>query len=168
MRFSETLNLDEMPTFTKLQVAERQLDRALKLFLDEKDYVCAITLAGASEEILGKLLEKVGKEHALGSFVKACVAAGRILHGEEWSTKEFVGMENAWRDALKHYTDGEPIAVPREAAVEILDRAIDNLWALTALGHRPFGGLCKKFMGCKRITTCASGRDPARRASWRR
>jgi hypothetical protein len=132
MRFSETLNVDEMPTFTKLQVAEHQLDRALKLFLDEKDYVCAITLAGASEEILGKLLEKSGKEHALGSFVKACVAAGRILHGEEWSPKEFVAMENAWRDALKHYTDGEPIMVPREVAVEILDRAIDNLWALTA------------------------------------
>jgi hypothetical protein len=132
MRFSETLNLDEMPTFTKLEVAEHQLERALKLFLDEKDYVCAITLAGASEEILGKLLEKDGKEHSLGSFVKACVAAGRMLHGEEWSQKEFAQMANAFRNDLKHYTGGETVTVPRQAAIEILDRAIDNLWALTA------------------------------------
>jgi len=31
-----------------------------------------------------------------------------------------------------HYTDGNPITVPREAAVEILDRAIENFWALTS------------------------------------
>ena len=78
MRFSEILDIDKMLTLTKQQVAEHQLERALRLFLDERDYVSAITLAGASEEILGRLLAKEGKEHALGSFVKACV--------ERWST----------------------------------------------------------------------------------
>ena len=41
-------------------------------------------------------------------------------------------MANAFRDGLKHYTDGQPITVPREAAVEIIDRAIENYWQLTA------------------------------------
>ncbi|MBI3432185.1 MAG: hypothetical protein HY018_08255 [Hydrogenophilales bacterium] len=128
---TETLNLDEMPAYTKAEMAAHQLERALRLFLDETDYVCAITLAGASEEILGKLLEKSGKEHSLGSLVKACVAVGRNVHGEEWSPKLFVTMANEFRDGLKHYTDGQSITVPREAAVEILDRAIENYWLFT-------------------------------------
>lgn len=131
MRFTESLNLNELPTLTKTEVAAHQLERALRVFLDEADYVCAITLAGASEEILGKLLEKSGKEHSLGSFVNACVAIGKNVHGEEWSLKVFVTMANEFRDGLKHYTDGQPITVPREAAVEILNRAIDNYWSLT-------------------------------------
>lgn len=131
MRLADTLNLDEMPPFSKGEVAIHQLERALRLFLDEADYVCAITLAGASEEIFGKLLEKSGKEHSLGSFVKACVALGRVAHGEVWPPKIFVKMANEFRDSLKHYTDGESVTVPKEAAIEILDRAIENYWLLT-------------------------------------
>lgn len=132
MHFTETLNLDEMPIFTKREVAVHQLECALRLFLDENDYVCAITLAGASEEILGKLLEQLGKEHSLGSFVNACVAIGKNIHGEEWPPKIFVTMANEFRDSLKHITDGQAVTVPREAAVEVLDRAIENYWLLTA------------------------------------
>lgn len=132
MRLTETLNLDEMPTFTKREVAVHQLERALQLFLDENDFVCAITLAGASEEILGRLLEQSGQEHALGSFVKACVAIGKNIHDEEWPQKIFVTMANEFRDSLKHITDGQVVTVPKEAAVEILDRAIENYWLLTA------------------------------------
>lgn len=138
----EKLNLDDLLTFTKAEVAAHQLERALGLFLEDTDYVCAITLAGACEEILGKLLEKSGKENSLGSFVKACVAAGRVVHGEEWSPKVFVSMANEFRDGLKHYTDGQSITVPREAAVEILDRAIENYWQLT--GHET--PLMRRFM----------------------
>lgn len=132
MRFSETLNLDEMPTLSKREVAAHQLECALRLFLDENDYVCAITLAGASEEILGKLLEQSGQDHALGSFVKACIAIGKNIHGEEWPPKLFVTMANEFRDSLKHITDGQVVTVPKEAAVEILDRAIENYRLLTA------------------------------------
>lgn len=131
MRFTKTFNIDNLPIFTKMEIAAHQLERALRLFLDESDYVCAITLTGACEEILGKLLEERGKEHALGSFVKSCVAIGRDVHGEDWSPKMFVTMANQFRDDLKHYTDGQPITVPREAAAEILDRAIENYWQLT-------------------------------------
>jgi hypothetical protein len=132
MRFTESLNLDAMPSFSKREVAAHQLERALRLFLDEQDYVCAITLAGASEEVLGKLLEKSGQQHALGSFVEACVKIGKNIHGEEWPPKLFVSMANEFRDSLKHYKDGQVVTVPREAAVEILDRAIENYWLLTS------------------------------------
>lgn len=132
MRFTEMLNLDEMPTFTKREVAAHQLERALRLFLDENDYVCAITLAGASEEILGKLLEKSGQEPALSSFVNACVAIGKNIHAEGGPPKIFVAMPNEFRNSLKHITDGQVVTIPKEAAVEILARAIENYWLLTA------------------------------------
>jgi len=120
-----------MLTLTKLEVAEHQLERAICLFLDESDYVRAITLAGASEEILGKLLEKEGKEHALENIVKSCLAVGKAIYNEIWRSQEFAVVANYFRNGLKHYTDGKPITIPREAAIEILDRAIDNFWALT-------------------------------------
>jgi len=126
------VGLSDILTLTPLEVAEHQLERALRLFLDESDYVCAITLAGASEEILGKLLEASGKEHALGSFIKACVETGRVVYNANWSHKKFASMANSFRNALKHYVTEHPIMVPREAAVEILDRAIENFFALTS------------------------------------
>jgi hypothetical protein len=39
---------------TKIDVAVDQLDWAIRLFLDHRAYVAAITLAGAAEEILGR------------------------------------------------------------------------------------------------------------------
>lgn len=132
MHFRNTIDLGNIVTLTKLEVAEHQLERALRLFLDDKDYVCAITLAGAGEEILGKLLENDEKEHALGSFIKTCVAAGKVIYNENWSDKTFAEMANSLRNDLKHYTDGNPVTISREATIEILDRAIENFRALTS------------------------------------
>ncbi len=41
----------------KKSIALHQLNRAIELFLDEKDYICSITLSGAAEEILGRMVE---------------------------------------------------------------------------------------------------------------
>jgi hypothetical protein len=120
-------------TLTQLQVAECQLDRALKLFLDESDYACAITLAGASEEILGKLLEKAGEKHALAEFIEGCVRTGKVIFGKEWPAKHFAEMANYFRNGLKHLTADEVLTIPREAAIEMLDRAVENYWKLTGI-----------------------------------
>ena len=60
------IDLDALPWYTKQQVAEHQLDRAIKLLLDEQDAISSVTLAGAAEEILGTLAEMGGERHALG------------------------------------------------------------------------------------------------------
>jgi hypothetical protein len=127
-------NFDGMQTFSILALATHQLERALRLFLDEGDYVCAITLAGASEEILGRLLVQPDRKHALGSWVDACVMIGKEIHGEDWEPREFASMANAFRNRLKHHgkDDGETITVPKEAAMELLDRAIENYSRLTS------------------------------------
>lgn len=125
------IDLSSFPTYSKLALAQHQLDRAIRFFLDENDPVCAITLAGASEEILGKLVELQGQKHSLASFIDACLTLGRICHGEQWPRKEFAEMENYYRNELKHYGEGSDITVHPQAAVSIIDRAIENLWRLT-------------------------------------
>lgn len=52
--------------------------------------------------------------------------------GEEWPPKLFVTIANEYRDSLKHLTDGQSITVPREAAVEVIDRAMENYWLLAS------------------------------------
>jgi len=120
-----------MLTLSKLELAEHQLERALELFLDQDDLICAITLAGASEELLGKLLKQHGKQHALGNFIELCISIDGAVHKEELPEKAFVNMANSFRDGLKHITDGESFTIPREAAVEILDRAVENFRTFT-------------------------------------
>ena len=43
-----------MHSVSKIEAAVDQLDWAIRLFIDHKAYMPAITLAGAAEEILGK------------------------------------------------------------------------------------------------------------------
>ncbi|HSD60123.1 MAG TPA: hypothetical protein VLC55_04650 [Burkholderiales bacterium] len=121
---------DLIVTLSKVEVAEHQLNAAIRLFLDENDFVSAITLAGASEEILGKLLERQERKHSLAELAESCVKVGKHHFGEEWAPKHFVEMQTYFRNGLKHITDGSPITVPRAAADQIIGRAIDNLWAL--------------------------------------
>lgn len=55
-------------TITKLDVAVHQLNVAIRLFLDG-DYLASLTLAGAAEEILGRLCERAGKPVAIDFIV---------------------------------------------------------------------------------------------------
>ena len=52
-------------TYSRVELAKVQLNTALFLFLVKKDYVCALTLAGASEEVLGKAISHKGEKNTL-------------------------------------------------------------------------------------------------------
>ena len=52
-----SLVYEDDTTPSRIQVAETQLVEAINLFIAEK-FLCAITLSGAAEEILGKLVEQ--------------------------------------------------------------------------------------------------------------
>lgn len=125
------IDLDSFPTYTKQELAEHQLDRAIRLLLDENDPICAITLAGAAEEILGKLIEKQGGKHSLQEFIDACLAMGSVHSNAEWKPKDFAEIANSFRNELKHYVKGSDITVSPECAYGIIDRAAENLWRLT-------------------------------------
>ena len=54
-------------TYERLFLAKGQLDTALELFLDQRNYSSAITLAGAAEEIFGRALTlRDGKSASVG------------------------------------------------------------------------------------------------------
>jgi hypothetical protein len=57
-------------TLSSEEVALRQLEQAISLFLDERDFVSALTLAGAAEEILGNLLKRADMPHALEEIIE--------------------------------------------------------------------------------------------------
>jgi hypothetical protein len=120
-----------MLIYTKLQLAEIQLERALQLFLDEEDYVCAVTLAGAAEELLGKLREKSGGTSELKALIDDCVTAGQNVYAETWPTKLFSKVFTYPRNEFKHIGDGSPIVILRDAVVPIVGRAITNYRELT-------------------------------------
>lgn len=114
-------------------IALRQLERAIKLFLDERDFFSSATLAGAAEEIFGQMLKQKGQTNAL----------------ERETSRLFAGLTNAERDALtdrqeklrgvrdlltfqrnwlKHLRDEDftGYSDPRPEARDLIARAIDN------------------------------------------
>jgi len=117
---------------TKLQIAEIQLNRAIELFLSGEDYVSAITLAGASEEILGKLLVQKGERNILEELVDASQKIESVIYGDASEKKKIVSLANYYRDRLKHISDGADLffSVDSEAA-DLIDRAISNYYKLT-------------------------------------
>jgi hypothetical protein len=90
-----------MKVHRKFDVAEAQLDRAIILYF-EGDYYSAATLAGASEEILGKFLENKRAESDLKSQIRATQAVGEILFKERYKEKHLASMINEVRNWLRN------------------------------------------------------------------
>ena len=129
---SEELSIDGA-FYTKIEIAEHQLNKSLQLFLVDKDYISAITLAGASEEILGKLLEARNIENALENWVDTTLGFAKIFGVSELNRKQVISDANYSRDSLKHIKDGDSVLVTKNDAIQILERAIQNYIQLT--GH---------------------------------
>ena len=122
--------------YDKKCIALAQLGTALRLFHDDGDLFSIITLAGAAEEILGKLVEKGGIDHSLTALEKAAGEIHKAVTGESLDDEELslVGNRaNRARNAVKHLAAGGEATVTmhvREEAVDILTRAVDNYWLL--------------------------------------
>ena len=115
---------------TKQEVAIHQLDRAIDLFTQEQDIICATTLAGASEEICGKLLEEIGGQSWLKEHIDLCLdLLGHAGH-PEIKEKDIANERNQLRNNLKHLCDGEDVLVINFEAKEMIDRAINNMLKL--------------------------------------
>ena len=54
---------------SKSDLAKIQIERAIDLFINERDFVCTITLAGAAEEMLGNILHLTGEESILAELL---------------------------------------------------------------------------------------------------
>ncbi len=115
-------------------IALRQLDSALRLYFEREDYYSVITLAGASEEIFGKLLSSEGGGNALGSLKKDAQAVHKHLYDLELTKGEISRRANEARNRLKHWSSDKPRTIEfdaRNEAKDMLNRAIDNYYSLT-------------------------------------
>lgn len=111
----------------KLEIAVHQLDRAIKLFLDEKDYICSITLCGAAEEMLGKELQRSGEASASDSLAKSL----QEKHANDLTVKYIRDKHlNEARNAIKHFNLQEESAFETDwesQAIQMLARACSNI-----------------------------------------
>lgn len=110
-------------TVSKIEAAVDQLDWAIRLFLDHRAYIPAITLAGASEEIVGQTL---GDQSAF-SLLKHRIAAQT---GLPESTVSQLHLNRA-KNWMKHWIemkDDEVIHLELETeAIQYILRAVSNL-----------------------------------------
>ncbi|MGH7064932.1 MAG: hypothetical protein ACREET_12715 [Stellaceae bacterium] len=110
---------------SKIDAAVEQLDWAIRLFLDHKAYVPAITLAGVADEVLGKA---VGSRAAF-EILKRTFAA-QLSKSEKDISQGHLNKAKNW---LKHWdgrADNEKIRLDLdEEAIQYILRALANLVA---------------------------------------
>ncbi|MDP9907944.1 hypothetical protein J2W27_000037 [Variovorax boronicumulans] len=103
-----------------------QLDRAIDLFL-AGDHLCAVTLAGAAEEILGFLARAAGNENAV-DYIALYHGPEFAAAGEPMTKKDIVAALNRARNGAKHAdAGGDTLAIDWADSMALLMRAIPML-----------------------------------------
>jgi len=117
---------------TAEEIAEHQLITALRLWHDD-DYLSALTLAGAAEEILGKRLRVLGRTPSFAQIKNDIVALAKQHGDTDPNTEKLVAdLLNQTRNELKHYSGDDSLSFDmRLDAAEMLERAIANYHLLT-------------------------------------
>ena len=114
----------------KSQIAVIQLRRAIQLF-NSADYISAITLAGAANEILGQFALKKQGYNTLDGDKKFWDDIAQIVGKNKPSKDKIKQVNNRTRNNLKHHDDSDDNFVEAdfefEAQVQI-DSAIRNYW----------------------------------------
>lgn len=126
-----TLGYEVDTTITKTEVASVQLIEAIDLFLAGK-FLCAITLAGASEEILARLLNARGDksivEDSFGAIQHIREVTGiTVMDGRP--RNEIFNKWNSARNSLKHHgkADDEALRINLfDEAFWMIKRALVN------------------------------------------
>ena len=119
--------------YYRKDLALAQLVTALGLYFDGGDRGSVITLAGAADEIFGKLLAASERENSFQSLIAAVTAIQQKLFGEALEPKRIADRANAARNTLKHWDVGDTEIVKFDLETEardMLNRAIDNYWSL--------------------------------------
>jgi hypothetical protein len=119
---------------TKQEAAYHQLKRSFVLFSRERDYLSALTLAGAADEILGKLVAAAGGQKKAIDAEVVFITYIMSIHRENSSEKEIRDFLLYPRNALKHLAIGNREDLNFnfvDAAETMIDRAVSNYLALT-------------------------------------
>lgn len=116
------------------QIAAFQIDKAAELYETGslEDLICAVTLAGAGEELLGKIVTyQLNEQTALDENVTAVLLKNEIDKDHknfQKLKKEFIDTLNEPRNAFKHFIEGfcQKDIDPHFYAEMYINRAIIN------------------------------------------
>lgn len=107
----------------KAEIARRQIEVAADLFFSGGDFLAVVTLSGAAEEILGKLIKRNGETAMIDKLIEL---DKELTGGRSYAiiNKEINGIRNA----LKHANDPaeDEIEVEPSEAIAMLSRAVVN------------------------------------------
>ena len=124
-------SFEEDFTLPKQEIARLQLEDAIELFLARK-WISAVTLAGAAEEILARLLNLRGEPSAAEEtwkHIEEVRAATGLPYAGSRTKKEAFHEWNEMKNVLKHHssTDQDPLTLSAfDAAFEMISRANIN------------------------------------------
>lgn len=108
-----------------LSAAQWQLLQALRLYEEGADFYSVITLAGAAEEIFGRLSRKMGLGCSLDRLKARLPKLSERFIQQELGTREVAKSVNRAKNWLKH--GEEPLSFDaRFEADDMLERAIQN------------------------------------------
>jgi hypothetical protein len=116
--------------FEKRDLALRQLRRAVQLF-NKGDFVCATTLAGAAEEVLGRIARKRVGTNSLDDRAHFWSQVADMFGKTPPNRKRVMEAHNRLRNQLKHNDTGDDDWVTADfefEAQDLIDRAIRNYW----------------------------------------
>jgi len=123
---------------TKRKIAETQLIRAVLLLVEENDPISALTLAGAAEEILGKMAARGKQRTAFDESIEFArqywdIASANIKANggtmKPFNDKKARQILNRLRNELKHNDGGKNVKVEamfQYEAEEMILRALRN------------------------------------------
>jgi hypothetical protein len=94
-----------MSTYTRLQIAENQLQAAMGLFMTGRDRFSVITLAGAADVILTQLSIKAGNEPFTAALLAEHIAGGGAVETREQHGKKVNDV--LYINHCKHLDDDE-------------------------------------------------------------
>lgn len=123
-------------SISKLQAAGHLLDRAIELYLDKRDYISAIVLAGSAEDLMQGILVLQGRSNEAARAQMVAAAQGiaqKIMPGEAVSEKDTIALMRGMFNWLRHSDKkDDPLQVAWHLDIEaetILFRALQN-WDL--------------------------------------
>ena len=110
-------------SLSKIDAAVDQIDWSIRLFLDHKAYIPAITLAGAAEEIVGQILG----EQSVFELVKKKKLSADLNLPEKVISQAHMNRARNWLKHWKEMQDEETISVDLEGeAIQYIVRALTN------------------------------------------
>ncbi len=116
-------------TYDRIDLACEQLDCALELFLSQRSHVSALTLGGASEEILGQALRQIGSATTLDAMFPLVEPTQTLISGRSYTSKEYRNEKNRVRNAAKHMRNTSQRTIDadlEDEALWLIVRACDN------------------------------------------